>query len=142
MGEVVAENPTALEGDGVKALFEHILLTETGADLAYYRGESVAGRLRAGTIRTGDIYDLESWGERVSVVEIKGADLSPALLAAIRARGDTVHSGSTYEVATTSYIAENLADELIGPIGAEATGAMLRDVAISHLTAKGFPHSV
>jgi len=33
---------------------------QTGADLAYYDEQSVAGRLRAGTIRTGDLYNLES----------------------------------------------------------------------------------
>ncbi len=139
VGEVVAENPAALDRGGVKALFEKILLSETGADLAYYHAESVAGQLRAGTIRTGDLYNLESWRERVSLVEVKGADLSAALVSALQARGDAVQSRATYRVATTSYVAENLAEEVLGAVASETTGAMVRDVAISHLKAQGFP---
>ncbi len=139
VGEVVAENPAALDRGGVKALFEEILLSETEADLAYYHAESVAGRLRAGTIRTGDLYNLESWRERVSLVEVKGADLSAGLAKALKARGDAVQARSTYRVATTSYVAENRADELLGSVASGTAGAMLRDVAISYLTAQGFP---
>ena len=75
----------------------------------------------------------------MSVVEVKGADLSATLRSALRARGDAVQSRSTYRVATTSYVAENLAEEFLGPVTSETTGAMLRDVAISHLSAQGFP---
>ena len=142
VGEVVVENPTALDRRGVKALFEDVLVAETGADLAYYPAESVAGRLRAGTIRTGDLYNLESWRDRVSIVEIKGADLSATLvkaLEALEARGGAVQSERTYRVATTSYVAEHRADELLGSVATATEGAMLRDIAISHLTAQGFP---
>lgn len=139
VGEVVAENPAPLEGDDVKALFEEILLGTTGADLAYYHPDAVAGRLRAGTVRTGDIYSLESWEDQVSVVEIRGANLSPALADALKARGDTVQSKSAYKVATTSFIAENLADEVIGSVESMTTGMMLREAAILHLKANGFP---
>jgi hypothetical protein len=139
VGRVVAENPAALDRDGVKVLFEDLLLRETGADLAYYHDESVAGRLRAGTIRTGDLYNLESWRERVCVVEIKGDALSPNLVGALRARGDAVQTRASYRVATTSYVADNLSDEWLGEIDSEQTGQMLRDVAIRKLTEHGFP---
>ncbi len=139
VGEVVAENPSALDRSGVKALFEEILLSATGADLAYYHAESVAGPLRAGTIRTGDLYNLESWRNRVSVVEVEGAGLSEVLMKALRARGDAVQSRSTYRIATTSYVADELAEEVLGSVVSEMTGEMLRDVAISQLTAHGFP---
>jgi len=139
VGEVVGENPSARDRDGVKALFEHILLSETGADLAYYHAASVAGRLRAGTIRTGDLYNLESWRERVSLVEVKGSGLSAGLVAALQARGDALQSRNTYRIATTSYVAEKLAGEWLGAVSSESTGAMLRDVAIAHLQAHGFP---
>ncbi len=139
VGEVVGENPAALDRAGVKALFEEILRSATGADLAYYHAESVAGRLRAGTIRTGDLYNLESWRERVSLVEVKGADLSAVLVKALQARGEAVQARSTYRIATTGYVTENRADEVLGSVASETTGSMLRDVAISHLTAEGFP---
>jgi hypothetical protein len=138
VGEVVAENPVALERRDVKRLFEAILLRETGAELAYYHAESVAGRLRAGTIRTGDLYNLESWRENVSVIEIEGAELNPTLVKVLRERGDAVQDRHRYRVATTSYVAKNLAETYIGKISSEKTGAMLRDASIAHLRAEGF----
>ncbi len=138
VGEVVAENPTALDRGGVKALFETVLLAETGADLAYYHAESVAGTLRAGTIRTGDLYNLESWREDVTVVAVKGADLGEPLVAALRARGDTPQRDSVYRIATTPYVSDYLGDVVLGTVHSEETGRMLRDAAIDHLSAHGF----
>ena len=138
LGAVVAENPVALERRDVKRLFEAILLRETGAELAYYHAESVAGRLRAGTIRTGDLYNLESWHENVSVVEIEGAELNPTLAQVLRERGDGVRDRHRYRVATTSYVAGNLGEACLGKISSETTGAMLREVSITHLRAEGF----
>lgn len=139
VGEVVAENPARLDRAAVKELFETILLAETGADLAYYHAESVAGPLRAGTIRTGDLYNLESWREEVMIAEVEGADLAEPLLRAMRARGDTPRKGSRYRVATTPYVAGPLAETVLGRVIDEESGPMLRDVAIAYLSSHGFP---
>lgn len=139
VGEVVAESPRALDRIEVKALFEEVLRSETGAEVASYHEESVAGRLRAGTVRTGDLYNLESWRERVTVVEVEGDRLCPALAAAFAAQGVAPRSGRRYRVATTSYIAGSRADELLGDVAEETEGEMLRDVAIAHLREHGFP---
>ncbi len=140
VGEVVAHNPEPLGPEGVKALFEEVMLASSDADLAYYPLESVAGRLRAGEIRTGDLYNLESWREQVVVVSVKGADLAEPQLEALRRRGDAVRSGSTYRIATFGYAAEHLADEALGDVGSEEeTGSMLRELAIVHLADHGFP---
>ncbi len=72
-GEELGDNPAWLDRAGVKALFETALRTETGADLAFYPQDSVAGRLRPGAIRSGDIYSLESWQESVEVVDVHGS---------------------------------------------------------------------
>ena len=48
-----------------------------------------------------------------------------------------VQNRHRYRVATTSYVAAKLA-ESVGKISSEKTGAMLRDVSISHLQAEGF----
>ncbi len=50
-----------------------------------------------------------------------------------------MQSKSAYKVATTSFIAENLADEVIGSVESMTTGMMLREAAILHLKANGFP---
>ena len=75
-GEHLGENPAWLDAAGVKALFETAMRAETGADLPYYPEDSVAGRLRPGAIRSGDIYSLESWQEAVEVVDVHGSNLS------------------------------------------------------------------
>lgn len=139
VGEHVAVNPAPIERDGVKALFETILREQTGADLAYYPAVGVAGRLRAGVVRTGDLYTLESWRDRVAVVLVKGADLAEPMRRALRARGALVQHGSSYRIATVRYVADELADEVLGDVASDETGAMLRDVAIAHLTEHGFP---
>ncbi len=139
VGELVAVNPTALDSAGVKALFEAIMLEQTGADLAHYPAVGVAGRLRAGPIRTGDLYTLENWRDRLAVVEVKGANLAEPMRNALRSRGSAVQLRNTYRIATVRYVADQLADEVLGAVESDETGAMLRDVAIAHLTERGFP---
>jgi hypothetical protein len=137
VGETLGDNPAWLDRAGVKALFEKALRAETGADLAYYPEGSVAGRLRSGLIRSGDIYSLESWQERATLVEIRGSNLGTALVAALRQRGDEPDSGRTYKVATTAYASTDLEDKL-GRIDSRQEGILLRDLTIAHLRSRGF----
>lgn len=141
VGETLGDNAAPRTRMDVRVLFEDALLAETGADLAYYHGESVAGRLRAGTIRTGDIYSLESWGEDVTVVDIEGEDFAAPLRAAANAQGMTPRAGQSYRVATTSYIADAMADEVLGPIDRSESGRMLRHAAIEYFRNRGFDPS-
>ena len=92
-----------------------------------------------GTIRTGDLYAVESWRDSVAVVEVKGANLAEPMLAALRTRGDAVRPQSTYRIATVRYVVDELSDAVLGSIESDASGAMLRDVAISQLKKSGFP---
>lgn len=147
VGEPVADNPALLEGAGVQRLFEAAMQDQSGADLAYYDPESVAGRLRQGPIREGDIYALEVWQNAVAVVEIKGAGLSPTLVQALRARGADPDPLRTYRVATVDYTAREDAhrlgqiDRIDGTDGTDARspGPLLRDVTIAYLKKHGFP---
>ena len=139
VGEPLGENPATLEGDGVRRLFEAAMLDQLGADLAYYDPESVAGRLRRGPIRTGDLYALESWQSSAVRVEVKGSSLSPVLVDVLCAAGKTLDPGRTYAVATTSYTAHEAATERLGQVGAVHPGPLLRDVAIAYVKKHGFP---
>jgi hypothetical protein len=116
VGDLIGDNPSVLEGDRVKTLFEDAMLDQFGTDLAYYDRESVVGRLRAGSIRTGDIYNLESWQDSVAVAEVRGSEL-PAELRTDR------DPARTYSLATTR----------------DTDGTMLRDVTIAYLKKHGFP---
>jgi hypothetical protein len=138
VGEPLGRNPAWLERTGVKALFEAALSSATGADLAYYDEGSVAGRLRPGIVRSGDIYALESWQERVAVVDVRGSNLSAALLAQLRERGLTVDPVKTYSVAATHYVAKREAEKL-GPVEARRPGPMLRDATVDYVRAHGIP---
>jgi hypothetical protein len=137
VGESLGNNPTWLHSSGVKALFELALRTQTGADLAYYDESSVAGRLRPGIIRSGDIYSLESWQETVEVVDVRGSTLGPALVASLRERGVAHDPSKTYSVATTDYAASEFAGKL-GRITGRRRGPLLRDLTVDYLRGNGF----
>jgi uncharacterized protein DUF3500/5'-nucleotidase-like protein len=141
VGEPLGTNPSWLDHAGVKSLFETALLAQTGADLAFYNEGSVAGRLRPGVIRSGDIYSLESWQEAAEVVEIRGSSLSPTLQAELRKRQIVMQSEKIYTVATTDYVASDLSEKL-GRIGSRRPGPMLRDLVIAYLRSNGFPREL
>jgi 5'-nucleotidase, C-terminal domain len=141
VGEPLGNNPSWLDHAGVKSLFETALLAQTGSDLAFYNEGSVAGRLRPGVIRAGDIYSLESWQETSEVVEIRGSSLSPTLQAELRKRQIVMQSEKIYTVATTVYAASDLGEKL-GRIGSRRSGPMLRDLVIAYLRSNGFPREL
>ena len=117
-GELLADNPAWLEGDAVKKLFEEAMRAGTGADIGYYPHDSVAGRLRPGAIRAGDIYTLESWQDEVIV--------------------GRMHDGTRVQtVATTSWGSNELKDRGQRVESTEPRG-MLRDLAIAYLKQHGF----
>ena len=138
-GELVGENASWLDRAGVKALFETAMRAETGAELAYYPEESVAGRLRPGSIRSGDIYSLESWQEAVAVVEVHGSNLSSAMLQRLPMPERGPDRAKAYTIATTAYAASELQDRL-GRLDARREGPMLRDLTVSYLKRHGFAH--
>ena len=137
VGEPLGMNPEWLDHARVKALFETALRAETGAELAYYDESSVAGRLRPGLIRSGDIYSLESWQETAEVVEIRGSNLSATLQDALRERTIAPDYGKMYTVATTTYVVSDLKEKL-GRIDARRPGRMLRDLTVAYLRSHGF----
>ncbi len=138
VGEVVATNPAPLEAPDVQALFERVMAARMGTELAYYPAVSVAGRLRAGPVRTGDLYNLESWVERIAVVEARGADLAAPFRASLEARGTEVDDGATLRFATHGYAAGNLEEMGFGGGRSVEEGPLLRDATIEHVRAHGF----
>jgi len=113
------------------------LRTESAADLGYYPAASVAGRLRAGTIRSGDIYTLESWQEIGEVVEVRGADLTMPFTEALRARSIEFHPEKTYTIATSGWGGNELKEKL-PRIGNRMRGMMVRDLTVRYLRSHGF----
>ena len=138
-GEPLGENPMWLDRAGVKSLFETAMRTETGAELAYYPESSVAGRLRPGVIRSGDIYSLESWQEAVEVVDVHGSNLSSTMVARLPAPERGPDRAKTYMIATTAYAASDLRQHL-GRIDARRRAPMLRDLTVAYLKREGFAH--
>jgi hypothetical protein len=117
-GELLGTNPAWLDRGGVKALFETALRSETGADRGYYPDSSIAGRLRPGPIRSGDIYSLESWQEPVEVA--------------------VVYDGVTRQrVATTGWGLSELKEQP-GTVESSESRGMLRDLTVAHLRRHGF----
>jgi hypothetical protein len=141
VGEPLGTNPAWLDHSSVKMLFETALRAETGSDLSYYNESSVAGRLRPGLVHSGDIYSLESWQELVEVVDVRGSNLSTALVTELRKRGITPDLQKTYSVATTSYVANELSEKLGRIESRRRPGLMLRDLTVTYLRSHGFPTS-
>jgi hypothetical protein len=137
VGEALGENPKPLVGAGVKRLFECALRTQCGTDLAYYDRDGVAGRLRKGAIRSGDVYALESWQDTITVVEIAGRDLARELADALRFDGKSVAPEQLYTVATRTEDAGSSAHKL-GRIASSRRAGLVRDAAVAYLRAHGF----
>jgi hypothetical protein len=137
VGEPLGTNPEWLDRAGVKRLFETALRTQLNTDLAYYREGSVAGRLRKGLIRSGDIYSLESWQESAEIADIRGSNLSAELLAMLRDQRVEVDSHKNYSVATSPYIVTDQ-PKRIGKIESRRQGPMIRDLTVAYLRAHGF----
>ena len=135
VGELLGDNPAVLEGAAVQELFERALRAESGADLAYYPLDSVVGRLRAGPIRSGDIYTLESWQGSSVVAEIRGSHLGAGLQQALALQGAALDPEKSYTVATTDYGAS---EEHLGRIDSQRAGPMVRELAVAHLKKRGF----
>jgi len=96
--------------------------------------------LRPGLVHSGDIYNLESWQERVEVVDVRGSHLSNMLAADLEQRDIARETDKTYTVATTAYVAGETADKL-GRVQARRKGPLLRDLTVDYLRAHGFPGS-
>jgi hypothetical protein len=138
VGEPLGDNPVVLLGDKVKRLFETAMREQSGADFAYYNLDGVAGRLRKGLIRAGDIYSLESWQDSVTHVEIKGSNLSPTFIAELRGRGIDPDPRRVYTIATTGYVANEAAAAHLGRVESRQKGSLVRDVTIAYLRKRGF----
>jgi hypothetical protein len=138
-GEHLNDNPSWLDRPAVKKLFQAAMRAETGADLAYYPEESVAGRLRPGPIRSGDIYTLESWQESVEVGQIHGAMLDATTFAQLANADRAFDREKMYTVATTTYGVSRLREQH-GRVESPRPGGMLRDLAVSYLREHGFTH--
>jgi hypothetical protein len=138
VGEPLGTNPTWLKGKAVKNLFEIALRGQTDADLSYYEESSVAGRLRPGIVRSGDIYNLESWQESATIVGVRGSNLSAELTQKLRDASITLQLDKLYSVATTAYVADE-PEKRIGRIESRRPLPMLRDLTIDYLKSHGFP---
>jgi hypothetical protein len=134
-GEHLADNPAWLDYAGVKTLFETAMRTETGADLGFYPESSVAGRLRPGAIRSGDIYTLESWQESVAMGDVRGSVLQGTPLA--KRAPSPIDATRMYKVATTGYGLSRLRDDG-GSVESPQPRGMLRDLTAAYLKRHGF----
>jgi hypothetical protein len=136
-GEPLGTNPQWRDHAAVQKLFETALRAESAADLGYYPAASVAGRLRSGAIRSGDIYTLESWQETAEVVEVRGADLTMPFTEALRARSIEFQPEKTFRIATSGWGANELKGKL-PRIGNRMRGIMVRDLTVRYLRSHSF----
>jgi len=135
-GDPLADNPAWLDHTGVRRLFEAALRVETGSDVGYYPEESVAGRLRPGSIRSGDIYTLESWQEDVTVATVHGSALAGSSLIAAEER-PSIELSKIYRVSSTKWGIDRLRKQ-VGQVESETSHGLLRDLAVRYVKKHGF----
>ena len=138
VGEVVGQNPTLLEGEGLKTLFETALIAEQKTDFGYYPVDSAVGRIRAGTVRTGDLYVAESWQNNAAQITVKGNGLGGEFGKQLSARGIDVQPERTYSVATSDYTAKNHLEKTFGNAELVSEGMPLGDLLINYVGKNGF----
>jgi hypothetical protein len=134
-GEPLADNAAWLDRTGVRRLFEAAMRVETGSDIGYYPEESVAGRLRPGTIRSGDIYTLESWQEGVVVAAVHGSVFAGTSLAGSEER-QPIDRSKIYTVSSTRWGIDRLRKQA-GRLESETTHGLLRDLAVRYVKKHG-----
>ncbi|MEJ0006732.1 MAG: hypothetical protein WDM77_10325 [Steroidobacteraceae bacterium] len=133
LGEPLGKNPVMLEGERLQAVFETAMREQAHAEVAFYPEAGMVGRLRAGLIKTGDVWVAESWVDDLVVAELRGADLQPGIIAAMRARGVEPQAGKRYRFATTGNV---LRDGRLGRLDAGANPqslGLLRDAISAYL---------
>jgi hypothetical protein len=133
VGEKVCELPVTLEGETLRVAFEEAMREKAQADVAIQPLGSVVGRLRAGTVRTGDVWVAESWNNGLAVVEARGDDLEPALRAALEQRGVTVQGDRSYRIAANEYVARDGVSRDIKRVQARQSLGPLRDALAEYL---------
>ncbi|MCP4006632.1 MAG: DUF3500 domain-containing protein [bacterium] len=138
LGEALAVNPNALDVEGVERLFESVMLEHGGVDFAFYPRNSVAGRLRAGMIRSGDIYNLESWKSTIEILEVRGRDVDGAIAARLSTAGEKLQDTSTYRIATIDWAANHPKNYGLTNATSIDGGNSLRETTISYLKRSGF----
>lgn len=137
VGDVVGENREVLSGPKLKRYFEQAMKTSTNADFAYYPEESAVGRVRAGVVRTGDIYNAESWQDSLVTVQAAGADVRGHLRAEMEKQFPLI-SGQIYDIATSGYVANNMLSDYVIQARSTRTQGLLRDALINHAQQRGF----
>jgi hypothetical protein len=140
LGEALGMASVSLEGEALRTWFESAMLTHTQADCAYYPSVSIAGRLRAGTVRTGDIWAAENWRDDLIVCEVRGEEVAPALSKLMTGRANTPQAHRTYRIATTGDVAANSAESRIGRVSNLRNWGPLRNALVSQVRLRGFGH--
>lgn len=136
VGEQVGVADRSIEGEGMRRLLESSMQSAAGSDFAYYNADSVVGRISSGPVRTGDLYNAESWQNDLVVVEVEGRDLNAEFVAS---HGDTkITPERIYTIATTDYIANDRLDRDVGPGTKTQNLGLVRDALISEVRANGF----
>ena len=112
--------------------------TSVMAGCPFLGGGAVVGRLRKGAIRAGDVYTLESWQDRVVIVEGKGSRLARPRVDALGASGARVEAERLYTIATTAEVASSSAAASLGKVESSRESVLVRDATIAYLRENGF----
>ncbi len=138
LGEELGTLGGDLQDEPLRRWFEEALVARTDADLGVYPVDSCVGRLRAGVVRTGDVWVAESWMDHLVLADVKGGDLAPSAAAALTARGASPQRDRTYRLATTAYVADEEPAAHLGRVSDRRFAGRVRDALVDHAREGGF----
>lgn len=141
LGDIVGTNPTTLEGERLQALFEAAMMSRQKTDFAFYPLHSTDGKIRPGTVHTGDLYVAESWLNNQAQIAVKGSEVGGEFGKRLQAQGVTVQPNKIYSIATTDYTAKYQLGETFGQAEFVSQGEPLRDLLVSYTRKNGFSAS-
>lgn len=135
-GEVVFDNAALIEGEALRQLLEASMREAEQTDFAHYNLDGVVGRLYPGTVRTGDIYNAESWQSEVVVVSARGRDINGKLADRLEEDKVSLAPDQRYTIATIGFVADNILEDEIGTATEVRRSGLLRDQMISYCQTK------
>jgi 5'-nucleotidase/UDP-sugar diphosphatase len=123
----------------VKVLVEEILRAKTGSDFGYYNPGGIRECIYKGKLLVRDIATVETFGNHVVIVKIKGEDIIPKRSQQWSKRWKPIDPDKVYTVATGNYVGERTPAYFGESITVQKTDALVRDSIIEYIQKNGLP---
>jgi 2',3'-cyclic-nucleotide 2'-phosphodiesterase (5'-nucleotidase family) len=123
--------------DEMYLLVEHILKTQSGADLVYYNKGGIRNLLHEGDITARHIWNIHPFGNRLVTFRILGKNVGGAFAKRLELLGVQIDLDQYYIVATNTFVVESARRQTHVGIAesVDVTDILIRDTVIDYIKA-------